>query len=136
MPCGAMMNIKITGLRIDAGGEGSRGGVVIGRTSGGKPIYKNHEHPSHSSFTAEDHFEARKKHFAVAKRIGTLERKKGISSKNRESNIKASKQQEHHHEQARLHSESWNKLAHKEVGLDPKTTSQHQFFEATKMKRK
>ena len=52
------MKLQLNGLKVDGGGEGSRGGVVIGRTSGGKPIYKNHEHPSHKLFTAKDHDEA------------------------------------------------------------------------------
>lgn len=33
------MNLKITGLKVDVGGEGSRGGKIVGHTSGGKPIY-------------------------------------------------------------------------------------------------
>ena len=34
------MNLKITGLKVDAGsGEGSRGGRVIGHSSSGEPIY-------------------------------------------------------------------------------------------------
>ncbi len=52
------MNLSITGLKIDTGGEGSRGGKVIGHTSGGKPIYQNHNHPSHKGFSPKDHDEA------------------------------------------------------------------------------
>ena len=38
------MNLQISGLKVDAGtGAGSRGGVVIGHTSSGKPIYKGKE---------------------------------------------------------------------------------------------
>ena len=44
--------------RWDAGGEGSRGGKVIGHTSSGKPIYKSHGHPSHADFNGDDHKEA------------------------------------------------------------------------------
>ncbi len=44
-------------MRNDAG-EGSRGGKIIGHTSGGKPIYMNHGHTSHKSFTREEHNEA------------------------------------------------------------------------------
>ncbi len=48
-------------------GEGSRGGKIIGHTGSGKPIYGNANHPSHSSFTAKDHDEARAKHAELAK---------------------------------------------------------------------
>lgn len=41
-----------------AGGEGSRGGKVIGHTKSGKPIYDSANHPNHSNFTAADHFDA------------------------------------------------------------------------------
>ncbi len=48
-------------MRNDAGtGAGSRGGKVIGRTKSGKPIYMNHNHPSHSLFSPKDHDEAAK----------------------------------------------------------------------------
>ena len=48
----------ITGLKVDAGGgPGSRGGKVIGTTSGGKPIYAS-VHPTHSSFSSKEHTEA------------------------------------------------------------------------------
>ena len=66
------MNLQITGLKVDAGGEGSRGGKIIGHTSGGKPIYVNAKHPDHKSFTSDDHFEAALLH-KVAKRKGKHE---------------------------------------------------------------
>lgn len=52
------MNLAITGLKVDAKGEGSRGGKIIGHTSSGKPIYASHGHPSHGKFTGKDHEEA------------------------------------------------------------------------------
>ncbi len=54
----AVSNRKRREEKWDAGGEGSRGGVIIGRTSSGKPIYENHKHPSHSGFTKDDHRDA------------------------------------------------------------------------------
>lgn len=42
-----IMNLKITGLKVDATGEGSRGGHIIGHTSSGKPIYG----AGHSNYT-------------------------------------------------------------------------------------
>ena len=48
---------------MDAGGgEGSRGGKVIGHTAGGKPVYENHLHPSHEKFKYFEHKEAAKLH--------------------------------------------------------------------------
>ncbi len=50
-----------------AGGEGSRGGKIIGHTAGGKPVYADPNHPTHKEFTTKDHtsiadeFDARKK---------------------------------------------------------------------------
>ena len=42
-----------------AGGEGSRGGKVIGHTKSGKPIYDSANHESHrNTFTKEDHNDA------------------------------------------------------------------------------
>lgn len=63
--------------------EGDHGGVIIGHTGSGKPIYQDHNHPSHSSFTRNDHLDAaashevkRKQHFnntlAVDKKIAQL----------------------------------------------------------------
>ncbi len=50
-------------MRNDVGtGAGSRGGKVIGRTKTGKPIYMNHNHPSHGDFNAGDHKDAAKHH--------------------------------------------------------------------------
>jgi hypothetical protein len=40
------------------GGEGSKGGKVIGHTKSGKPIYDNHYHSSHKEFTHDDHKDA------------------------------------------------------------------------------
>lgn len=45
------------------GGEGSRGGKVIGHTKSGKPIYDSSSHSAHSNFTSDDHKEAAKIHF-------------------------------------------------------------------------
>lgn len=43
---------------IEKGGEGSRGGKVIGHTKSGKAIYDSASHPEHSSFSKEDHNDA------------------------------------------------------------------------------
>lgn len=51
------------------GGEGSRGGKIIGHTKSGKPIYSDHLHPSHASFTHDDHMDASLAH---KKNVGTF----------------------------------------------------------------
>jgi hypothetical protein len=50
------------GLYKAAGGEGSRGGNVIGHTSSGRPIYGNALHVSHATFNAAEHREAARLH--------------------------------------------------------------------------
>lgn len=47
---------------IFKGGEGSKGGKIIGHTRSGKPIYANHNHPSHESFSEDDHRDALRHH--------------------------------------------------------------------------
>jgi hypothetical protein len=42
---------------LEKGGEGSKGGKVIGHTKSGKPVYEK-LHPSYKKFTAEDHKDA------------------------------------------------------------------------------
>lgn len=67
------MNLKITGLKIDQGGEGSRGGKIIGHTTSGKPIYAGEPvswayaamHPPHEKFTPKDHVEASELHLEL-----------------------------------------------------------------------
>jgi hypothetical protein len=45
------------------GGEGSRGGNVIGHTKSGKPIYQNSTPKEYSNFTATDHSDASTAHY-------------------------------------------------------------------------
>lgn len=49
-----------------AGGEGSRGGHVIGHTRSGRPVYAHVKHRSHSDFTADDHTDAGILHHKLA----------------------------------------------------------------------
>lgn len=43
---------------IEKGGEGSKGGHIIGHTSSGKPIYDQHDNEGHKGFTIQDHKDA------------------------------------------------------------------------------
>lgn len=60
---------RIVLLKNDTGGEGSRGGHVIGHTSTGKPVYANHKHKSHGGFTPEEHKQAANLHEKKAKEL-------------------------------------------------------------------
>lgn len=53
------------------GGEGSKGGHVIGHTKSGKPIYANSLHTS-KDFTHEDHSDAMSAHMKEAKEHGEM----------------------------------------------------------------
>ena len=53
---------EILGIDIKKGGEGSRGGKIIGHTKSGKPIYDSASHSAHKNFTADEHREAAGKH--------------------------------------------------------------------------
>jgi hypothetical protein len=58
--------------QLEKGGAGSKGGVIIGHTESGKPIYKTN-HDSYKDFTSADHkdaAEAHKKKFVDAKLKG------------------------------------------------------------------
>ncbi len=99
----------------DAGGEGSRGGKIVGHTSGGKPIYDSHGHPDHADFTAKDHEEASKVHT----RKQVLLSGEARQAKTDESRQKAMKMHEHHGKQSTLHAESSKKF-----GVKGETTAQ------------
>lgn len=43
---------------IQKGGEGSRGGKIIGHTKSGKPIYDSFNHSAHKDFNEHDHSDA------------------------------------------------------------------------------
>jgi hypothetical protein len=47
---------------IRKGGEGSKGGKIIGHTKTGKPIYDSASHSAHKNFTVDEHREAAGKH--------------------------------------------------------------------------
>ncbi len=84
-------------------GEGSRGGVVIGRTSSGKPIYKNHGHPSHKEFSSTDHKEAAVIHSAEESKFKEFGQKQQGTAAFQFGDIGAGhgKSKDHHLEQAK-----------------------------------
>lgn len=57
--------------------EGSRGGKVVGHTKTGKPIYEEY-HPSHRSFTADEHKEAANLHLEAHGKIYNSQRNRHV----------------------------------------------------------
>lgn len=49
---------------------GPNGGHVIGKTRSGKPIYDKADHPSHQTFTPDDHYDAALAHHEVRGKSG------------------------------------------------------------------
>lgn len=90
----------------ERGGEGSRGGKVVGHTRGGKPIYDHAHHDDHSKFSKEDHMDARRAHQEAAdknwKKSDSFHQQSMLgkpSKKKREMYDQA----EHHREKAQFH---------------------------------
>ncbi len=83
-------------MRNDAGsGAGSRGGKIIGRTRTGNPIYENHKHPAHQSFTLGEHGDASLKHNELLK-ASLLKESVARKSKDKNAQKKAEDQSDIH----------------------------------------
>lgn len=54
---------------IEKGGEGSRGGKVIGHTRSGKPVYDSASHDSYKDFNYKDHIDASNIHGELAQKV-------------------------------------------------------------------
>lgn len=87
------------------GGEGSKGGKVTGHTKSGKPIYEQHKHESHRSFSVEDHKDAIKLHRELAQKHFDVVNKTTSSSVKKKNNDSAYG----HNEQANRHEREVNK---------------------------
>jgi hypothetical protein len=88
------------GIEIEkSGGEGSRGGKVIGHTKSGKPIYDTFEHEGHKSFDKYDHSDAVKLHMKL---MSKNDNKRGYQ----DLNNKKDKTYINHEELAVKHSEA------------------------------
>lgn len=100
---------------IKSKGEGSRGGKVIGHTRSGKPIYENHNHPSHKDFSEEDHHDASIENQRLGHRakrdlanVYATQGQEGVSKdkdakmKNLADEIRARKMAEDHHSVEKL----------------------------------
>ena len=115
---------------IEKGGEGSRGGKVIGHTKSGKAIYENSQHTS-KDFTAEDHSDAMSAHMKAAKEHSDNEKHyteaskkyevgkkdfKGFDHNKRLSELSKehSKKSQHHSSMAALHQTAMNQKLDKD----------------------
>jgi hypothetical protein len=80
---------------IEKGGEGSRGGKIIGHTKSGKPIYEEHRpmHENYKNFTSEEHIEASRLHRDIATK--TQSELSKHSAKYNSKNPKEKTKQEH-----------------------------------------
>jgi hypothetical protein len=98
-------------MRNDAKGEGSKGGRVIGHTSGGRAIYESHSHPSHRDFTAGEHIAAASMHMARVEKLLDQASKKGSAT---HADIMARgglhEQAQYHLRQSNLHHASADKV--------------------------
>ncbi len=115
-------------LNIEKGGEGSRGGKVIGHTKSGKAIYENSDHESHKNFHENDHFDAYQIHEGSHDDI-IKQRKKIIASKHGDKNDKLNSladQAGEHAKHSNFHYDKYlssvkdnqAKIAEKEAGLN------------------
>lgn len=83
-------------VTVDAHGEGSRGGKIIGHTTSGKPVYWSAGRNAHKSFSSGEHEEAQKMHEFQAKKQ---------TSRSKKGSITAEALAKHHSAQANRHFE-------------------------------
>ena len=88
---------------IKKGGEGSKGGTVIGHTPSGKAIYKKASHESHKTYTPEDHKAAANLHEDVYNRAMKKLGDKKASDSNYKPDQKVYDFIQHHHRQMASH---------------------------------
>ena len=86
-----------------AGGEGSKGGTVVGHTPSGKAIYKKASHESHKTFTPEDHKAAANLHEDVYNRAMKKLGDKRAEDPNFKPDQKVYDFIQHHHRQMASH---------------------------------
>ena len=110
------------------GGEGSKGGVVIGHTKSGKAIYKDASHEDHKRFKPEDHKSAANLHQDVYDRAQKKLHEKHQSDENFKPSQKVFDFLQHHQRQAAMHTggsqKPGQKPGDKKKKEDPKTPEQ------------
>jgi hypothetical protein len=109
---------------IAKAGEGSKGGVVIGHTESGKPIYAKSGSKNHKEFSAQDHHDAAQRHSWHAARKGEEYHQQHngdgtYSAKHARRKKQLMKQIEEHREHAAKHREKAEKLEGKTSSREP-----------------
>ena len=108
------------------GGEGSKGGKVIGHTKSGRPIYDTFNHSDHKNFTPQDHANARTLHEKKAmKHYGTLHNA-GAPVSRRKS---AGQKHRHHMDQADAHMSAASKQIQSESDKEIEKSHEPQAIE-------
>ncbi len=89
---------------LDAGGEDSRGGHIIGHTGSGKPIYSVHGHLEHKDFNVREHGEAANAHLRAGDKIHEkIEQADQAGKRNQDQHAEQKNQLAHHDKQMELH---------------------------------
>lgn len=110
--------LSLYGKPLEKGGEGSRGGKIIGHTKSGKPIYEHSIHNS-AGFSHQDHSDAVSAHMRAAKEHTNFAKehkhvqdnspkKDSIYDLAVDAERKHQKQSGHHSYMAQLHSTAMN----------------------------
>jgi len=123
---------EILGLEdLIKGGEGTRGGIVIGHTKSGKPIYNKNDHKAHSNFTQEEHSEA-------AEIFGKYKGDRYIAGKKQEGekNSEVKKEQYASYTDEQLNEEHKQYLAGNEYGDEKLNRREHRDFRTLSRERK
>ena len=92
-----------------AGGEGSKGGTVIGHTASGKPIYRSGNHTGHKEFKPEDHAHASALHNDIYDKAQEKLNSKRDGDPTFKPDQKVYDFLQHHHTQMKIHNEQANK---------------------------
>ena len=95
------------------GGEGSKGGVVIGHTKSGKAIYKDTSHESHKTFKPDDHKNAANLHQDIYDRAQKKLHEKHQSDDNFKPSQKVFDFLQHHQRQSASHTSASQKPGQK-----------------------
>lgn len=96
-----------SGWDLQKGGEGSKGGKVIGHTKSGKAIYDKHDHPAHKGFTKQDHADAARVH---ASKVNDIHDAYEKTPEARTANhYKPTEEENEHDKQGKKHAEASGK---------------------------
>ena len=103
------LDLSTDRLVLTKGGEGSRGGKIIGHTSSGKPVYASSggKPSGHTGFTAKDHAEAAEHHRDSAEQLRRMA--SGGSARSAISRRRELRERAKHHAEVSAHHEAASK---------------------------